>query len=197
MGQESDARDAVQTAALRAFSYIDSPRGDDGKAWLLGIVRNCCLSPLRERSQHHAWRDIDEIGDHARSVVTGQTIEIASANTHTVKPWLSGKLGYSPAVIDLAELGYPLVGGRRGFIGRTAVGVLVYQYDRHEIDVYTLPSGEFRELPRKPSGEAGYNMMAWLIGDIQYVVVSDVGGERISDFSERLRQRQATTAPAD
>lgn len=40
-------------------------------------------------------------------------------------------------------------------------------------------------------------MMAWLIGDIQYLVVSDVGGERISDFSERLRQRQATTAPAD
>ena len=63
MGQESDARDAVQTAALRAFSYIDSLRGDDGKAWLLGIVRNCCLSALRERSQHHAWLDIDEIGD--------------------------------------------------------------------------------------------------------------------------------------
>ena len=79
MGQESDARDAVPTAALRAFSYIDSPRGDDGKAWLLGIVRNCCLSALRECSQHHAWRDIDEIGDHARSVVTGQMIEIASA----------------------------------------------------------------------------------------------------------------------
>ena len=63
MGQESDARDAVQAAALRAFTYIDSLRGDNGKAWLLGIVRNCCLSALRERSQHHAWLDIDDFDE--------------------------------------------------------------------------------------------------------------------------------------
>lgn len=67
MGQESDARDVVQTAALRAFSYIDSLRGEDGKAWLLGIVRNCCLSALRERSQYQAWSDIDEIDAESES----------------------------------------------------------------------------------------------------------------------------------
>ena len=137
------------------------------------------------------------VSDHARSVVTGQAIEIASANTHTVKPWLSGKLGYSPVVVDLAELGYPLIGGRRGFIGRTAVGVLVYQYEQHELDVYTLPSREFGELPRRLPGESGYNMTAWRIGDIQYVVVSDANSERIRDFGEALRQRQTTMAPAD
>jgi RNA polymerase sigma-70 factor, ECF subfamily len=65
MGQESDARDVVQIAALRAFSYIDSLRGDDGKAWLLGIVRNCCLSALRERSQQQAWLDVDALGDES------------------------------------------------------------------------------------------------------------------------------------
>ena len=97
MGQESDARDALQTAALRAFSYIDSLRRDDGKAWLLGIVRNCCLWALRERSQHHAWLDSDEIGDHARSVVTGQTIEIASANTHTIQRTLAATADHDGA----------------------------------------------------------------------------------------------------
>lgn len=137
------------------------------------------------------------IADHARSVVSGQTIEVASANTHTVKPWLSGKLGYSPVVVDLAERGYPLVGGRRGFLGRTAVGVLVYQHGQHEIDVYALPMKEFGDMPRRPSGQAGYNMTAWGIGDIQYIAVSDASVERVRDFGEAMQQRQEAAAPGD
>lgn len=35
-----DAEDIVQEAYLRAFKFFDSFHGDDGRAWLLGIVRN-------------------------------------------------------------------------------------------------------------------------------------------------------------
>src|SRR5260221_2363087 len=35
-----DAEDVVQEAYLRALRYFDSFHGDDGKAWLLTIVRN-------------------------------------------------------------------------------------------------------------------------------------------------------------
>lgn len=35
-----DAEDIVQEAYLRAFKFFDSFRGEDGRAWLLGIVRN-------------------------------------------------------------------------------------------------------------------------------------------------------------
>ena len=45
------AEDAVQEASLRAFRYIASLRGDDARAWLLGIVRNTCFTLLeRQRS---------------------------------------------------------------------------------------------------------------------------------------------------
>ena len=43
------AEDAVQEASLRAFRYIDSLRGDDARAWLLGIVRNTCFTVLERR----------------------------------------------------------------------------------------------------------------------------------------------------
>ena len=47
----SAADDAVQDASMRALRYIDSLRGDDARAWLLGIVRNTCFSVLeRQRS---------------------------------------------------------------------------------------------------------------------------------------------------
>jgi len=37
---ESNAEDVVQEACLRAFKFIDSFHGGNGRAWLLAIVRN-------------------------------------------------------------------------------------------------------------------------------------------------------------
>src|SRR3954464_12127379 len=46
---EHDAQDAVQDAALRAFRHFGGFRGDDPRAWLLTIVRNCCFTSKRRR----------------------------------------------------------------------------------------------------------------------------------------------------
>jgi RNA polymerase sigma-70 factor (ECF subfamily) len=41
---EHDAQDAVQDAVLRALRFFDGYRDGDPRAWLLAIVRNCCLT---------------------------------------------------------------------------------------------------------------------------------------------------------
>jgi len=43
------AEDIVQDACARALQYFGSFRGDNGRAWLLGIVRNVAYSRLRNR----------------------------------------------------------------------------------------------------------------------------------------------------
>jgi len=45
-----DAEDAVQEAYLRAFRAFDRYRGGDSAAWLLKIVRNVCITRLRNLS---------------------------------------------------------------------------------------------------------------------------------------------------
>jgi RNA polymerase sigma-70 factor, ECF subfamily len=45
----STAEDAVQEASMRAFRYIDSLRGSEARAWLLGIVRNTCFTMLERQ----------------------------------------------------------------------------------------------------------------------------------------------------
>jgi len=45
---EHDAQDAVQDAVLRALRYFEGYRDGDARAWLLAIVRNCCLTWLRK-----------------------------------------------------------------------------------------------------------------------------------------------------
>jgi len=41
---EHDAQDVVQDAVLRAFRHFHSYAGGEARAWLLAIVRNCCLT---------------------------------------------------------------------------------------------------------------------------------------------------------
>ncbi len=60
-GDETQARDAVQNAALRALNYIATLRGEEGRAWFMGIVRNVCLDALRERSAHRADIDVEDL----------------------------------------------------------------------------------------------------------------------------------------
>ena len=48
---DSAAEDVVQEAALRAWRYLGSLRGDDARPWFLGIVRNACFTYLEERTR--------------------------------------------------------------------------------------------------------------------------------------------------
>jgi len=52
VGNRQDAEDAVQDAYLRALTYFDSFHGEDGRAWLLAIVRHTCYEWLRKNRQH-------------------------------------------------------------------------------------------------------------------------------------------------
>ncbi len=56
---EELAHDAVQEAFLRALRFFGSLRGEDGRPWLLRIVRNACLE-LMEREQFTGAEAFDE-----------------------------------------------------------------------------------------------------------------------------------------
>lgn len=52
MRNGDDAEDMVQEAYLRAFTGFGGFRGEDGRAWLLAIVRNTCYTWLRRNRGH-------------------------------------------------------------------------------------------------------------------------------------------------
>jgi RNA polymerase sigma-70 factor, ECF subfamily len=51
VGNEHDAEDVVQEAALRALRYFKTFAGGDGRAWFLQIVRNACWSWRESRAR--------------------------------------------------------------------------------------------------------------------------------------------------
>ena len=54
------AQDVVQEACVRALRFLDSCKGDDGRAWLLAIVRNTFYSTWRKRPPEESHAEIDE-----------------------------------------------------------------------------------------------------------------------------------------
>ena len=55
-----DAEDLVQDAYLRALKAFDGFRGDNGRAWVLRIVRNTCYTWLQENREHELTAAFDE-----------------------------------------------------------------------------------------------------------------------------------------
>ena len=51
MENESDIEDAVQEAYLRALRSFDGFKGENGRPWILAIVRNTCSTALQRASR--------------------------------------------------------------------------------------------------------------------------------------------------
>jgi anti-sigma factor RsiW len=145
--------------------------------WVVGIQLN---SPSKDDA-------ISEqvIAGYARSGLTNHLIDVASSDQHTVKPWLSGKLDYSPLVTDLTTAGFPLVGGRLDYLDNRPVAALVYRHRQHVINLFVWPySKSGKPAAMQTLSKRGYNLLHWADAGMTYWVISDVDSADLKTFAD-------------
>jgi len=135
------------------------------------------------------------LASHVRSLMPGHLTDVTSTDRHTVKPWFSGRLDYSPPVYDLAAQGFPLVGGRLDYVAGRPVAVLVYRHEKHMMNLFVWPeergSAGAAELTRQ-----GYQFLHWTGGGMSYWLVSELNGQSLRDFERAHKQMEGAAASA-
>ena len=123
------------------------------------------------------------VAGHVRALQPGHLEDVPSSDQHTVKPWFDGRLDFAPPVRDLAGAGFPLKGGRLDYVGGRAVAALVYQRDKHIIDLFVWPAGSGAIAAPVSNERSGYNVVHWVQDGMNFWAVSDVEQNQLRDFA--------------
>ena len=124
------------------------------------------------------------LASHVRATLTNRFYDVASSDQHTVKPWLSARLAFSPPVADLSPSGFELVGGRLDYIGAQPVAVLVYKRRQHLIDVFVWPVEA--QKAEQTLAHDGFNIEHFAKNGMSFWLVSDLNRNELDDFARLL-----------
>ena len=105
---EHDAEDQVQEACLRAFRSFETFQGQDGRAWLLAVVRNTCFTWLKKKGGQPTL-EFDEQANTADASPNAESVLLNEAALGSLQHCLEAlPLEFREVIIlrELEELSY-------------------------------------------------------------------------------------------
>ena len=142
----------------------------------------------------HAAQDgrlLDEVvASHVRSTLGQHLVDVESSDHHTVKPWLSSKLDFSPPADELGIPGSAFLGGRVDYLDGRPVAALVYRQGQHVVNAFVWPTSANDSEPRFAQ-ERGFQTAHWSSGGMTHWVISDVNPQEFETVVGALRGRAA------
>ena len=171
----------VLTGRRRWFAWAAFASGMAAVAVVLATVQWIWL-PQREDERVQE----EVIASHSRAVLSQRLVDVASSDHHTVKPWLSARLDFSPPVEEPAGLATQLLGARIDYLAGRPVAVLVLRHAGHTAESYVWPvQGGDREVAL--ARERGFQVARWTRGGMRHWLISDVNPAEFARLVRELR----------
>ncbi len=131
------------------------------------------------------------VSNHVRSLqLESHRADVISSDQHTVKPWFDGKLDFAPPVKDFSTQGFPLIGGRLEYLNNRAVAALIYQRQKHYINLYIWPAEQSNATGELATKRQGYNLLHWTNSGMTYWAISDLNGVELHEFARLVQEAQ-------
>jgi len=176
------------SAGLQAIDKVDSYHAGLPAAlsWglpalVLGLLLGWVgLSYLNDRDSHDSLL-MSLASAHVDSLMADHLTDIASSDSHAVKPWFHGRLDFSPPVYDFTQQGFPLLGGRLDYIADGPAAALVYRHRQHTINLFVRPMLASAQEAQFDSFN-GYHFIHWQDASLSYWAVSDLNRSDLEQF---------------
>jgi anti-sigma factor RsiW len=134
-------------------------------------------------------RATDElISGYLRVASSEHSVDVASTDRHTVKPWFAGRIDYSPPVYDLKIVGFPLEGGRVDVVDGRKVSVLVYRHNQHRLALTLWPASSTGSVPPNVMQRDGFALAEWRHAEFEMRAVADLAPGEMKSFATAVNQ---------
>ena len=129
-------------------------------------------------------RETDElVSGYLRVASSEHSVDVASTDSHTVKPWFAGRIDYSPPVYDLTTGGFPLEGGRLDVVDGRKVSVLVYRHNQHRVALTLWPASSTGSVPADVTQRDGFALAKWRHAGFEMRAVADLAPGEMMSFA--------------
>jgi anti-sigma factor RsiW len=196
----TDLQTKIQSSLRKAA------KAEEGRTWVLpkwwfnivapmaaAAVMVLALVPFLRGPSTDELLANEVVSSHVRSLMATHLADVVSSDHHTVKPWFAGKLDFSPPVEDLAKQGYPLVGGRLDYLENRPVAALVYQRQKHFINLFIWPADSAPDVRANTVSLQGYNLAYWTKSSMTYWAVSDLNSSELQEFAQLVQNQTSPT----
>ena len=182
-------REAKSEVGRRLFGWRWFPVGAMALIVLLGLVIWRAVPGLRPSGDELLAQEM--VSNHVRSLqLESHRADVISSDQHTVKPWFDGKLDFAPPVKDFSSQGFPLLGGRLEYLHNRAAAALIYQRQKHYINLYIWPAEQSNATGEVGTKRHGYNLLHWTNSGMTYWAISDLNGVELHEFARLVQEAQ-------
>jgi anti-sigma factor RsiW len=136
------------------------------------------------------------VSAHIRSLQAGHLMDVETSDQHTVKPWFNGRVDVAPPVIDLTAQGFTLLGGRLDYIDGEPVASVIYQRRKHVINLFVAQRLGAKQAGAMAETIQGYNVRHWSEEGLDFWAVSDLAGDELDEFVQKISAAVHPSAPS-